>query len=170
MPYPYIGEIRLFALPYAPKDWAACNGQTLQISDNPSLYSLIGTQFGGDGRTSFGLPDLRGRVPLGFHSYPQGIIGGLETVSLNVLELAAHRHTFFASSEVADRNSPGVSSHNSFAETSDGELFYATSGTIVALNPDTSSEAGGTASHSNMQPYLALNFCISLAGEYPQRP
>lgn len=170
MSEPYLGEIRLFGITFVPQGWASCDGQLLQIQDNPALYSLIGTQFGGNGVSTFGLPDLRGRVPVGLQQYRQGTFLGSETVALVESEMGAHSHAFMASPGAGDKNSPGTQANRVLAVTSNQQNFYAQASASVELDAGIVSSVGSGAPHTNMQPFLALNFFISLQGEYPTRP
>lgn len=165
---PFIGEIRMFGGNFAPVDWSFCDGSIIQISQNDTLFSLIGTTYGGDGSTTFQLPDLRGRVPV--HqgpNYPMGLMGGVEAVALNANQLPSHTHgvpaggpgnlttpkgTYLA-------NSPG--SNQFYADPSNGAAAMA-AGTTTA-------DGGSNQAHSNMQPYLCYTFIIALAGVYPSR-
>ena len=166
---PYIGEIRMFAGNFAPLGWAFCNGALLPIAQYEALFSLLGTTYGGDGQTTFALPDLRGRGPIhagqgpGLTNHPQGEQGGTETVTLTVAQMPAHTHAPAASSAA------GTSSHpngNVWAASSTSDNQYAgTSNTT--MNPATIGVAGGNQPHDNRQPVLAINFIISLEGIYP---
>ncbi|CAM2069600.1 Phage tail protein [Sulfidibacter corallicola] len=167
---PFLGEIRSFGFNFAPKGWALCNGALLPISNNQALYSLIGTQFGGDGRTTMGLPDLRGRAPI--HHYPPAgvVVGntiGSETVTLTQAQMPAHTHAFYAANETADQFA--ITSTRTLAIS--GENAYNTAAAnLVTMAGDSLSNAGGGQEHNNMQPSIVVNFCIALTGYYPQRP
>lgn len=173
---PYLSEIRMFAFNFAPRGWAMCNGQYLPINENTALYSLLGTTFGGDGRTTFQLPDLRGRVPMqpGSSNVPQaGIYGGRETVTLDVTQIPSHTHGVNATDTDADNSRPAPAMVWSTAAP-DGKVAYAypeNSGDYkpVALHSASCSATGGGQPHSNMQPTLAINMCIATAGYYPPR-
>ena len=164
MSEPFLAEIKIVGFNFAPRGWAFCNGQLLPISQNQSLYSLLGTVYGGDGRTSFALPDLRGRVPIDVgNGHAQGQKGGAESPALLVPELPSHRHVVSGTSDGAEEARPG------------GELpaltevnTYDVGGTPVAMNISTTNNGGGQG-HNNMQPYLAVNFCIALQGLFPSR-
>lgn len=165
----YIGEIRMFAGSYAPDGWAFCNGQLLQISENDLLFMLLGTTYGGDGRTTFGLPDLRGRVPV--HqghsstgtSYALGQLGGSETVQLTVNQMPAHTHIARVSSNTGTEASPaGNVWANSVPQYSKSEVngvMY--QGALQAV--------GGNQPHNNMMPFTAIHFIIALHGIFPQQ-
>ena len=165
----YVGEIRLFAGNYAPQGWALCNGQTLSISENEVLYSLIGVTYGGDGRTTFALPDLRGRVPIHQNlQYPLGNKGGTETVQLKLSELPEHTHPVAANNDqasatftTAESNFWGYTSFTSYQTNP-------TSG-VVSMDSTLVSTAGGNIPHDNMMPSLTMNFMIATVGLYPSQ-
>lgn len=174
MSEPFLAEIRIVGFNFAPRGWAFCDGQILPISQNQSLYSLLGTTYGGDGRTSFALPDLRGRVPIHVGSsngsiHLEGSKGGEETHTLSAAEMPQHNHEAFATNEPADLSVPDS---NLLAQTptSVGPIY---SDAGAQLNVDLASSAvlnvGGGQAHENMQPYLAINFCIALQGLFPSR-
>lgn len=161
---PFVGEIRLFPFGFTPTGWAACEGQLLQIQTNNALFSLLGTQFGGDGRTTFGLPDLRGRTPLASNAttYRQGVAGGEATHALTIAEMPAHNHTATGSLTPIVEVSPVGNTWGAFA----GAFNPASNVTMHAAAIGT---AGAGVPHNNMQPYLAMNFCIATSGIYPPR-
>jgi microcystin-dependent protein len=170
MAEPFIGEIRPFPYNFAPRGWAFCEGQLLPISQNTALFSLLGTTFGGDGRTTFALPDLRGRVPVGAGTGPGlsarvlGEEAGEDGVTLGTAELPPHTHTPVASADPADRYSPvgarpAVTDRKIYGAATSGQLMDA--GAI--------SEVGGNQAHENRRPLLALSMCIALVGIYPPR-
>jgi len=171
----FVAEIRLFGFAFAPSGWALCNGQLLPISQNTALFSLLGTVYGGDGRSTFGLPDLRGCVPLhvgasqpgpGLGTYLLGERGGSEVVALLESEMPAHSHLLRAATlDPADANIPSASA--SLAPSTGGTLYQSTAD--VHLAPQALAPAGGSTPHNNMQPYLTVNFCIALQGTYPPR-
>jgi microcystin-dependent protein len=162
---PFIGEIRMMSFAYAPRGWAQCNGQLLPINQNQALFSLLGTQFGGNGQTTFALPDLRGRVPI--HVGPShsnvGQAGGEEAHTLSIAEVPTHQHQLNAST--LDANSPSPTG-NVFAK-SGGNQFYGPPSNLVSLIPGTVTNVGGSQPHPNMQPFLTINFCIALIGIFP---
>ncbi len=169
---PYLAEIRATSFAFAPKGWAMCNGQLLPINQNQALFSILGTQYGGDGRVNFALPDLRGRVPMhrsGTHL--QGAAGGEEAHALNLSELPAHKHSFVNSEAAATSASPAGALPA--AVPSGGAPVYAPAQHLVSLNPAAVGTAGGsggfTAPHENRQPYLTVNFMIALQGIFPSR-
>lgn len=170
MSEPFIGEIRMVAFNFAPRGWALCNGQLLSIRDNQALFSLIGTTYGGDGRTTFALPDLRGRVPL--HTgqgqetsyYRLGESRGQEQVSLEVEELPAHQHQLSATSAEAVTEVP---QQQLLANTE--QLTYAEGNADVPMHPAAIGSIGNSQPHENRQPFLTLNFVIALEGIFPPR-
>lgn len=174
---PYLGQIQAFGFNFTPRGWAHCNGQLLPISQNQALFSLLGTIYGGDGRTTFALPDLRGRVPMnygqgsGLSNQPIGERSGAERVTLNTNEIPAHTHATTVNVNIT----PGEQSvpvNNFLAKDNGGTNNYsATSTSGATLNPSAVSvqNTGGSQSHYNMQPYLAINYCIALTGLYPSR-
>ncbi len=161
---PFIGEIQIFPFGFVPRGWAQCNGQLLPINQYQALFSLLGTMYGGDGRTTFALPDLRGRAPLGVGpGYDQGQRAGEEAHTLYVAEMPAHGHGATASSAAPSTASPAGAA---WADT--GASSYAASPNAqMASNAVT--PAGGGQPHENRSPYLTLNFCIALAGVFPSR-
>ncbi|GJM09628.1 MAG: tail Collar domain-containing protein [Lysobacteraceae bacterium] len=170
MSEPFLAEIRIVGFNFPPRGWAFCDGQILPISQNQSLYSLLGTNYGGDGRTSFALPDLRSRTPIHVgdgHQLAQK--SGAETVTLNAAEIAAHTHTVKASSAPGDNPSPA--DDNLAAVPVAGDLLYRNpeAANTTALRSGTVTNAGGGQAHNNMQPYLTLAFCIALQGLFPSR-
>ncbi|HWD25915.1 MAG TPA: tail fiber protein [Rhizomicrobium sp.] len=169
----YLGEINVFGFNFAPRGWAQCNGQILPIAQNSALFSLLGTTFGGNGTSNFGLPDMRSRVPVDFgNTTSLGEMSGLETVTLLTTEMPMHSHTFGATNTQA--NSAGDAAHI-FGLGMGGSPPAATntyiSGTTpnTALNPQAVSLAGGSQPHNNIQPILCVNFCIATTGIYPSR-
>lgn len=161
MAEPYVGEIRMFAGNFAPDQWALCDGRVMSIAENEILFSLLGTTYGGDGQGTFGLPDLRGRAPMHqSSSYPLGQKGGVESVTLNQLQLGAHTHAAVAGTGGTAANSPngaywGTSSVNSYSAA-------APNTPLNAISP-----SGGGQAHDNMMPFLPVNFIIALNGLYP---
>jgi microcystin-dependent protein len=166
MAEPFLSEIRIFSFNFAPKGWALCNGQLLSINQNQALFSLIGTMYGGDGRTTFGLPNLQGRVSIGAGGFRQlGSQGGEQTHTLTAMELAAHTHGAKAAGTTTDTNPIG----HYWAPDIMGNVTFATTPN-VALDPTAIANTGGGQAHLNMQPYLTLNFCIALQGIFPPDP
>lgn len=171
---PFVAEIRIFPFNFAPKGWAWCNGQLMPISQNTALFSLLGTTYGGDGKVTFGLPNLQGSAPIhpgqgpGLSLYDLGEQGGTENVTLLQSEMPIHTHNIRANSQdPADVQSPSPSVY--LAPSSKG-LGYAPPSTPVQMSPSTVSTAGGGLPHSNMMPYLTLYFNIALQGVFPPRP
>jgi microcystin-dependent protein len=164
MAEPFISEIRIMSFGYAPRDWAQCNGQLLPINQNQALFSLLGTTFGGDGRVNFALPDLRARVPIHVGSgHTLGERGGEQTHTVSVAELPEHAHLVSASSAATG----GQATANNAFLGGGNNVYHATDGALTALRPDTITNTGGSQAHLNMQPFLALNFCIALNGIFP---
>jgi len=172
MSEPFLAEVRIVGFNFAPRGWAFCDGQILPINQNQSLYSLLGTTYGGDGRTTFALPDLRGRTPIhvgrsnGGADHREGQKGGEETHTLSAAEMPQHRHAVSAS---RDNNTSVAPTGLSYA--SARERTYATfdASQAIALAPGILRDVGGGQAHNNMQPFLALNFCIALQGLFPSR-
>jgi microcystin-dependent protein len=158
----------MFAGNFAPSGWAFCNGQLLSIADNTTLFQLIGTTYGGDGQTTFALPDLRSRVPIhqgtGLSSYVIGQAGGQENVTLTVQQVPGHSHPPQCDSSAS--NSPNPTGRFWGVGTSSA---YASGGATAAMNPSTVGAAGGSQPHDNVVPYLAINFIISLFGIFPSQ-
>lgn len=170
---PFIGEISVFAGNFPPRGWAFCDGQILAIASNTALFSLLGTTYGGDGRTTFGLPDLRGRVPVhagqgpGLSPYPLGALLGVEYVTLTQNQMPAHTHLANGNPGVATSATPADSV---WAASPSGVPTYAAPTQVAAMAGAAVDPAGGNLPHDNMQPYLGLNFIIALQGVYPPRP
>ncbi len=174
MSEPFLAEVRIVGFNFAPRGWAFCDGQILPINQNQSLYSLLGTTYGGDGRTSFALPDLRGRTPMHVGSsngvfHRQGQKSGEETHTLSAGEMPQHDHVLHATNNSANFPGPGG---NVPAQVSAGVDFVYSSASDnlnVNLNSASVASVGGGQAHNNMQPYLALNLCIALRGLFPSR-
>jgi microcystin-dependent protein len=167
---PFVAEIRIFPFNFAPTGWAWCDGQLLPLSQNTALFSLLGTTYGGDGKSNFALPDMQGRAPMhpgqgpGLSLHDLGETGGTETVSLLESEIPSHSHQLRASDSVADSSAPaGV------LATSSKSAFETVNQNLVAMAPESLAPAGGDQPHNNMQPYLTLYFCIALQGVFPPR-
>ncbi|HEX8169725.1 MAG TPA: tail fiber protein [Thermoanaerobaculia bacterium] len=169
---PFVAEVRMFPYYFAPKAWAFCDGQLLPISQNTALFSLLGTVYGGDGKSTFALPNLRDSVPI--HpaydlSYPLGAMGGSETVTLLQSEIPVHTHTLRAS--VEDGTQGSLTNGITLASSVGGTLYQSnTSANLATMHPQALSVAGASFPHNNLQPYLTMNYCISLQGVFPQRP
>lgn len=174
MSEPFIAEIRIFAGSFAPRGWAFCNGQLLPVSQNTALFSLIGTTYGGDGRTTTALPDLQGRAPMhpgrgpGLTARRLGQRGGVEAVTLTEAQMPNHKHT--AQSFPSPGNRPGPQG-NSYATVIGATPYIGGSPppNLTALSPQALQSAGGGRAHDNLQPFLAINFIIALVGLYPSR-
>ncbi|TDR22423.1 phage tail protein [Marinicella litoralis] len=171
MSEPFVGEIRMFAGNFAPRGWAFCDGQLLAVSQNDALFSLLGTVYGGDGRTTFGLPDMRGRIPNHAGTGPglsQRRLGekyGTETVTLTVNQLPSHQHDFQASTAPGSENNPNG---QYLAASPNVRLLRPVPPNANLLNTSVNN-TGGSQSHNNMMPYLCVNFIIALFGIYPSR-
>lgn len=168
MAQPYIGEIRMFGGNFAPAGWMFCEGQLLPISENDTLFTLIGTTYGGDGQETFALPDLRGRVPVhmgsnGQSSYTQGETGGVETVTLTKGQMPAHSHAFITYNATSNTPNPG---NNLLGLSTRIQMYYGDNPN-VAMNANSLGQAGGNQPHENFMPYLCVNFIISLFGIFP---
>jgi len=170
MSEPFLAEVRIVGFNFAPRGWAFCDGQILPINQNQSLYSLLGTTYGGDGRTSFGLPDMRGRVPIhvgrsnGGGDHREGQKSGEETHTLSAAEMPQHDHVAQATSVTG--NTPVPTGHV-LAETP--SRIYNDPTNLTSLRSGTVANVGGGQAHDNMQPYLAMNFTIALQGLFPSR-
>ena len=168
---PFVAEIRIFPFNFAPRGWAWCDGQLLPLSQNTALFSLLGTTYGGDGKSNFALPDLQGRAPMhpgqgpGLSLHDLGETGGSETVSLLESEIPAHVHAVSASQ--ADAVEGTVAGQK--LATGIGIGLYAVPGAQTQLSPNALTPAGGDQFHNNLQPYLTFYFCIALQGVYPPR-
>lgn len=171
MAEPFLGEIRLFSFGFAPSHWATCDGQAMNIAQNQALFALLGTTFGGNGTTTFNLPDLRGRTTM--HKspdYAQGTAGGQENVSLaSTSQLPGHNHALQVNNGAGTANTP--QGDVLAAVGTSGNLAYATAKATptATMAAGTLSPAGGSVGHNNMQPTLTINYCIALAGIWPSR-
>ena len=164
MSEPFLAEVRMVGFKFAPRGWAFCDGQVLPIDQNQSLYSLLGTIYGGDGRTSFALPDMRGRTPMHAGAiHQQGEKGGEETHALSSEEMPSHGHAIRAS--LAPGDTQTASGHIP-ARVLNG---WSGPGTLASLKSGSVTSAGGSQAHNNMMPYLTVNFCIALQGLFPSR-
>ena len=170
---PFVAEIRIFPFNFAPKGWAWCNGQLLPLSQNTALFSLLGTTYGGNGKSNFALPDLQGRAAMhpgqgpGLSLHDLGETGGSETVTLLDSEMPAHSHTMRAVSELGDLADP---TNRSMARAPTGNPYQTvTNSNVVQMSPQALALAGGDQPHNNLQLYLTLNFAIALQGVFPPR-
>lgn len=164
MSEPFLAEVRMVGFNFAPRGWAFCDGQILPINQNQSLYSLLGTTYGGDGRTSFALPDLRGRTPIHVgNGHQQGQKGGEETHTLAVNEMPNHQHQWRAANENGSNPSPANNVLGNYAN------GYRDGQDLISPLAGTLANNGGGQGHNNMQPFLAVNFCIALQGLFPSR-
>jgi microcystin-dependent protein len=162
MSEPFLAEIRLMSFNFAPKGWAMCNGQLLQINQNQPLFALLGTAFGGNGQTTFALPDYRGRTPIHVGSdHTLGEKAGAQAVTLTIANLPMHTHFFQANSAAGNTPNPV---NNLLASANN---LYTAPANLTSLEPSTVSNVGGSQAHINMQPFLALTFCIALQGIFP---
>jgi microcystin-dependent protein len=171
---PFVAEIRIFPFNFAPRGWAFCDGQLLPLSQNTALFSLLGTTYGGNGKSNFALPDLQGRAPMfdgqgpGLSLHDLGETGGSETVSLLESEIPSHSHALMATVEdgVQGTLTPGIT----LARSVGGAVYQTTTNAnLVGMNPSSLAPAGGDQPHNNMMPYLTFYFCIAMQGVFPPR-
>lgn len=172
---PFVAEIRIFGFNFAPKGWAQCNGQLLPLSQNTALFSLLGTFYGGDGKSTFALPDLQGSAAMhqgqgsGLSDYFLGQTGGEQFVTLLTSEMPFHNHGFWGVNETGEQGS--LTDQVSLANSVNGSIYQTTTNANLAqMNFQAIGIAGGSLPHTNMQPYLVLNYCIALQGVFPARP
>lgn len=169
---PFVAEIRMFPFNFAPRGWAWCDGQLLPLSQNTALFSLLGTTYGGNGKSNFALPDLQGRAPMhpgqgpGLSLHDLGETGGSETVSLLESEIPSHSHSLNTTNQIGEDRVPN--STEAMAR-STGGLLYGPTSPLVMMSDNALTPAGGDAPHNNMQPYLTVYFCIALQGVFPPR-
>ena len=170
----FLAEIRIFPFNFPPTGWAFCNGQLMPLSQNTALFALLGTTYGGDGKSTFALPDMQGNAPMqpgqgqGLSLRDLGEMSGTEAITLLVSEIPIHTHSLMASVDPADAQIPSVNA--TLARSSGGDAYTTNTSGLVQLAPQALAPAGGSLPHNNMQPYLTLNFCIALQGIFPQRP
>ena len=171
MSQPFLSEIKIMAFGFAPKGWAQCNGQLLPIAQNQALFSLLGTMYGGNGQTTFALPNMRGRVPLHEgQGHTLGEAAGSTAVTLNIQQLPTHIHTLTSNMAVggaATNATVGTPQGNYWAN--NGKAQYSTSQPDAVMSPAAVNSVGGNQPHTNVQPYLVLNFCIALQGIFPSQ-
>lgn len=171
MSEPFVGEIRMFAGNFAPRGWAFCDGQLLAVSQNDALFSLLGTIYGGDGRTTFGLPDCRGRIPIhaghgpGLSERRLGAKGGAEKVTLTVNQMPSHGHAFRGNTDLALQTNP----QGEVLAASQNVDYLAEETPVVNMSGESITHVGGSRSHTNLQPFLCIHFIIALFGIYPSR-
>jgi microcystin-dependent protein len=162
---PFLSEIRIMSFSYAPKGWALCNGQFMPINQNQALFSLLGTTYGGNGQTTFALPNLQGRIPIHMgQGHTLGEFGGEQNHTLSITEMPVHAHSAQGSKSNGDL--APTSAHVLAASPA---LIYDAPANLTTLQPGTIGDAGGSQPHSNMQPYLTLNFAIALQGIFPSQ-
>jgi microcystin-dependent protein len=170
---PFVAEIRIFPFNFAPKGWAFCNGQLLPISQNTALFALLGTTYGGDGKSTFALPNLQGNAPMhpgqgpGLSLHDLGEMSGSDAVTLLVSEIPAHTHSCLAVEDPGDLQAPSAA--RALARSANG-FAYVSGPANAPMAAQTLPPAGGGQPHNNMQPYLTLNFCIAMQGVFPARP
>jgi microcystin-dependent protein len=174
MANPFVAEIRIFPFNFAPSGWAFCNGQLLPLSQNTALFSLLGTTYGGDGRSTFALPNMQGNAPLhagqgpGLSLYDLGENGGSTTVTLNQSEIPMHTHNLTGDVSPATDTTP-AGGLASYARLPSGDAYKNTTTGVTPMNVNAIAFAGGGLPHNNMMPYLTLNFCIAMQGVFPPR-
>lgn len=168
----FVAEIRIFPFNFAPTGWALCNGQLMPISQNTALFSLLGTTYGGDGKSTFALPDLQGAAPMhpgqgpGLSLHDLGESGGSDAITLLESEIPAHTHALMASSQPGEDPSPVG---ETLGRSVGASLYQTITNPLVALDPGAVGPAGGSLPHNNLMPYLTLNFCIAVQGVFPPR-
>jgi len=166
MAEPFLAETRIMSFAFAPRGWALSNGQLLPINQNQGLFALLGTTFGGDGTRNFALPDLRGRTPISFgNGHTLGERGGEEAHTITMQEMPLHNHSLNAKTDPVTTNIPAAV--NFLGQTAPNLVYSSQGQNFTTMNPGSLSNVGGNQAHINMQPYLALNFCIALQGIFP---
>ena len=169
MTNPFLGEVRMMSFGFAPKNWAQCNGQLMSIQQNAALFSLLGTMYGGNGVNNFALPNLQSRVPMhrsNDGTYVQGALGGSEQVTITQGTMPSHIHFLVGNTTTANFRVPtGVPATSAVAT----NFYYSPATNLSQLNPSSIGMTGGGQGHSNIQPYLTINYCIALSGIFPSR-
>jgi len=166
---PFLGEVRMFGFGFAPKTWALCNGQLLSIQQNAALFSLLGTMYGGNGVNNFALPNLQSRVPMhrsNDGTYVQGAIAGSEQVTVTQATMPSHIHFLVGTTTTANVKLPRSALATSAVAT---DFYYSPATNLSTLNPSSIGMTGSGVGHSNLQPYLTINYCIALQGIFPSR-
>jgi microcystin-dependent protein len=167
MSEPFMSEIKIMGFNFPPKGWALCNGQLLPLNQNQALYSLLGTTYGGNGQTNFALPNLQGQTPIHMgNGHALGERAGTEAVTLSTNQMPQHPHLLQATTNVAPPNTPPGG--NILAQ-SQGQFLYANASNFTPMAPNSTTNTGGSQSHTNLQPFLVLNFCIALYGVFPSQ-
>jgi microcystin-dependent protein len=172
---PFVAEIRVFPFTFPPKGWAFCDGQLLPLSQNTALFALLGTYYGGNGKSNFALPDLQGSAAMhtgqgqGLSLRDLGQIGGAEAVTLLVSEMPLHNHNILAANPEDDGNLQTGGPTRVLAKSGNGEAYGVPNANVVTMAPEAIAPAGGSLPHNNMQPYLTLSFCIAMQGVFPPR-
>lgn len=176
MTQPFIGQIQPYGFNFAPKNWAFCNGQIMSIAQNTALFALLGTMYGGNGQTTFALPNMQSRVPMHYgtfqnNTYVQGEEAGEENVTVTITSMPFHNHTFFGTANQANDANPATGSALAQIHQASGlgDSYYAPDALPQPLDPTSLSVTGGNQPHNNLQPYLAINWCICLYGIFPSR-
>jgi microcystin-dependent protein len=177
MSQPFLGQLQAFGFGFAPRGWALCTGQTLPIAQYSALFALLGTMYGGNGQTNFQLPNLQSRVPMHFgtfngNTYSQGEVGGEENVTLTVSTMPAHNHSFVGASQNGNSITPetnGALANVGKESGGTGNPYYAANAAPQPLNPSSLGLSGGGQPHTNLQPYLTINWCIAMQGIFPSR-
>jgi len=167
MSEPFLGEIKIVSFNFPPKGWALCNGQFLPINQNQALFALLGTTYGGNGQTTFALPNLRGQVPIHFgNGHTQGEAAGSTNVTVNIQQMPTHSHQMNGTSQSATTDTPAS---NTTLATAALDLYRTNPTSLGAMEPGVVGNVGGSQPHNNMMPYLVLNFIIALQGIFPSR-